>query len=139
MRTTKLTLTLDEAIADVRAVIDEYGADYRYESDSGECMYFELEDPAGKAPSCIVGHVFARHGLKRDDLAVEPRYETHETNRKIDLNEGISVTSLVSNHLLAVDDDTHQFLSNLQANQDSGISWGESFEIALNEVKHNDS
>jgi hypothetical protein len=62
-------ITKEDVIREMRAVVDEYGADYLYESpcDSNTCVYAWKVD--GKiTPSCIVGQVLHRLGLPDDVL-----------------------------------------------------------------------
>jgi hypothetical protein len=53
-------LDVDEVLEDLRAIVAEKGAGYRYRQDGDDriCTYLNQDG----SPSCIVGHVAARRG-----------------------------------------------------------------------------
>jgi hypothetical protein len=116
-----------KVVTDLRAVVATKGPDYVYprggkHGGMGEdCVYFE---PNGE-PSCIIGHVLARHGVTLEDLR-------HDTE---DLNEGSSVAQLIMDGLLRLDGpyerDLRDFLQDVQAFQDRGVPWGPALDFAL--------
>lgn len=114
-----LKLTYEQAKADLEALAAER-PDYVYEAPEKEeedeapiCMYFHEN-----APSCIVGHVMARHGMTQDQLT---SFE----------NAGTAVYGLFANDTLQVDRKTGVMLSRAQAMQDQGSTWGDSVAEAI--------
>jgi hypothetical protein len=114
-----LHLSFDDVMLDIKHTIDEYGEDYVYfapDPNSG-CVYFD-EDT--HKPSCLVGHVLARHGVTFEDLTVQ----NHDTE----------VSALIQEEFLIVDQRTKRLLAGVQARQDNMIPWGEAVRLTLAEV-----
>jgi hypothetical protein len=59
-----IPLTFDQAKAELTDIINEVGPDTVYYSPGDDgCVYFY-----GGQPSCIVGHLLAKHGVTQEDL-----------------------------------------------------------------------
>lgn len=115
-------LTLDDLIADLKAIIAEHGEDYVYKADERAngnplvaCKYFE-----GGQPSCIFGHVFTRHRIDGD--AVETVAMQSE-----DIDAVLAA-------FFETEKETLEFASFVQIHQDAGGTWGEAINSALNEA-----
>jgi len=88
--------------------------DYIYKQPSSVgCSYFDEG-----TPSCIVGHMFAKHGIADSQLPRSLNY------RRIDLLPD-SVPEVVSFDKLAL-----AYVTEVQGNQDTGMPWGESVKVA---------
>lgn len=93
------------------------------------CMYF---DPATGSPSCIIGHVLARHGVTRADLDTVQYQPSPEGMLRYDgINADATVKVLVEAGVLDVDDEAGILLSIAQVAQDAGNTWGKAVEGAL--------
>ena len=105
-----IQLTLDEVVADLRAIVAEKGEGYVYPNYS--CVYFE---PTGE-PSCVVGQVMARHGVSREDLdsiAVRTRW----------LNSSAAVR-LFAEGIIDCEPEVRGLLMRAQDISDSHDMWG---------------
>lgn len=115
---TPITLTYDQAKAELEAIVAEKGADYIYERpvDSQSCVYFHAGEP-----SCIIGHLLARH-----DVRVP---EDQRVNRT-------SVGELAEQYgvLEPADEAARVLLREVQEYQDNGDTWGIALEAALDYV-----
>jgi hypothetical protein len=117
----QLTLTYEETLADLRALVAERGDGYVYTmpDEIGACVYFA---PDG-SPSCIVGGVLARHGWTANDAYEEG------------VNEDTGVSTLTEDRgdgpLLSVDDRTRVLLHVAQVKQDADLPWGEAVALAV--------
>lgn len=129
--TVKISLTFDEAKELLLEAVESNGADYtyqlvsvKYEGWDGKeaiatmCANF---DPETKAPSCIVGHVFAAKGLTLDALG-----STYNLS-------GVD-TIVEEADLLDLDAPTQHLLDRAQVNQDAGIPWGEAVRSAIEDT-----
>ena len=93
-----------------------------YEYDA--CRYFYPNDGGysdSSAPACVVGNWFVFEGLTEDDLAVD----------SWEALEGQGIRKIIEYSHLEMDDDATHFLTNIQTEQDTGLSWGKSFENAV--------
>lgn len=124
MTTSLLTITYDEAKADLLELADER-PDFVYEPPSGVCRYFADDG----SPSCIVGYVFAKHGIQPDQLVKQ------STQRN--LNENAAVGLLRDEGLITCDDATATLLAYAQDEQDNGHSWGPAVIYAIDAAEEN--
>jgi hypothetical protein len=114
------TLTLEQVVADLRQIAhdqpDHVCPYLGSETDrTMTCAYF-----AEGQPSCIVGHILARHGITQDDLGP--------------LNHGADVSDLVMNEIIDIDLWTEDLLLVAQQEQDAGSPWGRAVQEALNRL-----
>jgi hypothetical protein len=72
----------------------------------------------GHEPSCIVGHVLARHGVTPEEV-IEAGLNQH------------AVRSLVGSGLLDIDERTTRLLAEAQEYQDGGSTWGVALDYAI--------
>jgi len=93
-----------------------------YEYDA--CRYFYADDGGGSncnTPACVVGNWFVFEGLTEDDLAVD----------SWEALEGLGVRNLLQESKIDIDPEAVTFLTNIQTEQDTGLSWGKAFENAV--------
>ena len=92
--------------------------------DGDACRYFYADNRGYSqydAPACVVGNWFVFEKFSPEDLG--------ETSW--DGLEGQGVRKIIEHSRFEIDDDALTFLSNMQTYQDTGISWGNSFERAV--------
>jgi hypothetical protein len=92
--------------------------------DHDACRYFYANhrgDSQYDAPACVVGNWFVFEKFTEQELGVGAWDEL----------EGQGVRTLLERSNLEMDDEALNFLSNMQTFQDTGISWGNSFERAV--------
>jgi len=95
-----------------------------YEGDA--CRYFYADDEYGtsdyNAPACVVGNWFVFEKFTPEDLNVKTWEEL----------EGNGVIAILGKtHNIAVDEEAVEFLNNMQTFQDTGVSWGNAFEMSV--------
>jgi len=99
-----------------------------YESDA--CRYFYADDEYGSsdynAPACVIGNWFTYAEFTPEDLNVTNWEEL----------EGQGVRTILERANL-VDDEAREFLNLMQTNQDTGISWGNAYEMAVARLEGN--
>ena len=119
-------LTYEQVLDDLRAIVAERGADYVYPkvtvAREGQCVYF---DPANGAPSCIVGHWFARRDV---DLWDEDYGYDWDVNLEMNVREVFDDCGLPLP--FAIDDRAVTLLMQVQKQQDVGVPWGEALDFA---------
>ena len=94
--------------------IADASPEYIYKSTSADgCVYF-VDDSA----SCIVGKMFAKHGIAADSLT------GLLNSRRIDL------LPAAAPEVVSFDKDALEYASSVQSNQDIGMSWGDSVKDA---------
>jgi hypothetical protein len=103
-------LTKTDLGQDLRAIRSSVPEDYVYQPPDPEdvttCRYFEDD---GK-PSCLIGHILARHGVTKADVG-------HR-------NTGVTVSTLIDEGLIEVDTgEMHTILVGIQNWQDGGMQW----------------
>ena len=118
-----MTITFDEAVARVSAVVSER-PDFIYKTkETGDhaytCVYFEGDG----TPSCLIGVAFAEE-LNEVDV--------------IDGHNDDGIDKIIDNGLLSATDKAKDFLSSVQCNQDAGSSWSISLRAALEGVDEDD-
>lgn len=134
MTTPRLTLTYAQAKADLTEIA-EAAPDRSLPDMGGYCTYFATERLVGGdlkpgEGCCIVGRVLEKHGLTVDDLQIDVDGDHH-----YDLNEGNTVRDLEQYGVLGLDSDALTLLSEAQAIQDTGTSWGDAVRLAIAEVE----
>jgi len=103
--------------------------DAHYESDA--CRYFYADDEYGSsdynAPACVIGNWFTYAEFTPKDLNVTDWEQL----------EGQGVKTIVSKSFIDLDEEAMEFLNLLQTNQDTGISWGNAYEMAVARLEGN--
>jgi hypothetical protein len=92
--------------------------------DGDACRYFYATSDGGSnynAPACVVGNWFKYEGFSPEDLGVETW----------DALEGSGIRALLEKSRIEIDKEAVDFLNNIQTNQDTCLSWGNSFEKAV--------
>lgn len=110
-------LDLKTAIALVRDAIAEKGEDYVYQKVNNTCVY-----SVNGEPSCLVGEVLIRHGVEANWF--------DETSSNSEPAEDVARMA-GADYDFEAPFSTRAFLSNIQASQDEGISWGDALRMAL--------
>ena len=107
---------------------EEYGdepptCDAHYDSDA--CRYFYADPEYGSSnydtPACVVGNWFVFEKFSPEDLNVSSWEEL----------EGNGVRTILEKANLEVSDEAKEFLNYLQTYQDTGVSWGNAFEMSV--------
>lgn len=116
-----ITITLDDAVKHLKAVVEEKGESFVYHPvGSIHCTYVQN----GK-PDCGVGHVLDRMGV---DLV--KNFEDKSANSTA--IRYLPVSSLVEPFELH--EDASKFLQNFQSCQDQHMTWGDSLNDALSQL-----
>ena len=105
-------------------VFDEEPPECTAHFDGDACRYFYANSDGGSnynTPACVVGNWFVFEGFSPEDLGVDTW----------DGLEGTGVRKIIEHSRLEMDDDAINFLNNIQTNQDTTMSWGNSFERAV--------
>lgn len=128
-------VTFEEVTKLLEQAVAEKGADYRYQKTStddsdGVALCFNF-DPKTKQPSCIVGHVYSYIGITAQDLDLRDA-------------DGNGVDFMTANHQevreflelshVTFDQKADNLLYEVQVWQDSGLTWGEAYVQALEDV-----
>jgi len=113
---------------------DEFGDEpplcqNHYEQDA--CRYFYADNEYGSSnydtPACVVGNWFVFEKFSPEDLNVSTWDEL----------EGQGVKTIVEKANLEVSDEAKEFLNYLQTYQDTGVSWGNAYEMAVEKLEGN--
>ena len=100
-----------------------------YEHDA--CRYFYAHQEYGSSnydtPACVVGNWFVFEKFSPEDLNVSSWEEL----------EGQGVRKIIEHSSLDLDDDAIHFLNLLQTYQDTGVSWGNAYEMAVAKLEGN--
>jgi len=113
---------------------DEFGDEpplcqKHYEQDA--CRYFYADNEYGSSnydtPACVVGNWFVFEKFSPEDLNVSTWDEL----------EGQGVKTIVEKANLEVSDEAKEFLNYLQTYQDTGVSWGNAYEMAVAKLEGN--
>jgi len=115
---------------------DSEGWDYepplcREHYDQDACRYFYADEYGTSdynTPACVVGNWFTYAEFTPQDLNVTTWEEL----------EGQGVRTILERAHFDIDEDTFSFLNLLQTHQDTGISWGNAYEMAVAKVEGND-
>ena len=97
--------------------------------DGDACRYFYADEYGSSdynAPACVVGNWFTYAEFTPEDLNVTNWEEL----------EGQGVRTILERANL-VDDEAREFLNLMQTNQDTGISWGNAYEMAVARLEGN--
>ena len=104
--------------------------DVHYEHDA--CRYFYAHQEYGSSdydtPACVVGNWFVFEKFSPEDLNVSSWEEL----------EGNGVRTILEESNLEVSDEAKEFLNYLQTYQDTGVSWGNAYEMAVAKLEGND-
>lgn len=132
-----VTLTYNEAKAELLRLADA-NPDFIYKDPFREtddlCVYF---DPDSRAPSCIVGHVLAAHGVTLDGLNIFALEAQERGDVNVPLTNESSVSALVGAGVIGTkgDDRVRALLQSAQFSQDEGTPWGAAVAGAVNYVE----
>ena len=127
-------LTLARADKLAREVIEEYGADHRYEKRELPgvgvgCLYVWNNEP-----DCIVGKILSRHGAPNQELVRWENigaYEMYPPDGRV-----LSQARRMAGYGL-VTPDAATLLAILQSQQDFGVAWGAAYADAEGDHRHN--
>lgn len=115
-----MILTGMMAVAILRKVVFEKGADYVYPNRGMACVNFE-----NGQPSCIVGHVFAELGITYEQAVRD------EFSGSLNVRESVTLMENSPNQYdWEFDNLAVSVLSRAQAGQDNGNTWGDSLQAA---------
>ena len=92
--------------------------------DGDACRYFYADEKGSSnsnAPACVVGNWFVHNNFTKEDLKI-PTWEHLE---------GQGVNTIVSSSNLDVDEEAKVFLNHMQTYQDTGVSWGDAYELSV--------
>ena len=93
-----------------------------YENDA--CRYFYANEYGSSdydTPACVIGNWFVFEKFSTEDLNVSNWEEL----------EGQGVRKIIEHSSLDLDDDAIQFLNLMQTYQDTGVAWGNAYEMAI--------
>ena len=103
--------------------------DAHYDSDA--CRYFYADPEYGSSnydtPACVVGNWFVFEKFSPEDLNITTWEQL----------EGQGVRTIVEKANLEVSDEAKEFLNLLQTYQDTGVSWGNAYEMAVAKLEGN--
>lgn len=140
-RDVRRDVSYEETKSDVADIIREMGGETSYVKlkirdgvdEPGSCFNVHEREDGTVVPGCIVGQYVVKK------LGVDP----------IDIRDGDGVSGnalkstdsedlanwLVADRAIHLDDESREFLFKIQASQDSGKTWQESFERAVRHVE----
>ena len=106
---------------------DEFGdepptCNTHYEQDA--CRYFYPDEYGSSdynAPACVVGNWFTYAKFTPEDLNIKTWEQL----------EGQGVKTIISKSGLTFEDEAVEFLNLMQTFQDTGVSWGNAYEMAV--------
>lgn len=139
----RITVSLMQAVALIKAVVDRFPSDHQGNSDgSGACVYIDTYDEETGAqgnlhplrrlvPVCIVGQVFADLGILRAMLQSDGYSQFGGCNPNGE--DGMAIFANASAMGVEFSEDAQWFLTNVQSEQDAGTPWPEAFASGLTE------
>ena len=92
--------------------------------DGDACRYFYADEDGSSnldAPACVVGNWFTYAEFTPKDLNVTNWEQL----------EGQGVKSIISKSAIDLDDEAEEFLNYMQTHQDTGVSWGNAYEMSI--------
>ena len=92
--------------------------------DGDACRYFYADEDGSSnldAPACVVGNWFTYAEFTPQDLNVTNWEQL----------EGQGVKSIISKSAIDLDDEAEEFLNYMQTHQDTGVSWGNAYEMSI--------
>jgi len=92
--------------------------------DGDACRYFYADEYGSSdynAPACVVGNWFTYAEFTPKDLNVTNWEQL----------EGQGVKSIISKSAIDLDDEAEEFLNYMQTHQDTGVSWGNAYEMSI--------
>jgi hypothetical protein len=117
----------EDVVLALKRIVAEKGEDYVYKKvitgHDSRCVYFDKEKGQ---PSCLVGHFMYQEGL----LTSAEQFDPFE-----DDNAAQMVRSLVEGGKAYFGQRSEMLLNLVQAQQDSGHTWGNSLEYAIERVE----
>jgi hypothetical protein len=122
-------LSFEEAATQLDLVVRTKGEDHIDQGTTFGYVYFK-----DGGPSCIVGHLLAKHGIEQADLEqYEPPTEDMRRfyGRKRDANKSTGVEKLRRLKIIDVDDTTLEMLSEAQKKNDARLPWRRAFDRAI--------
>lgn len=133
-----ITLTTENVLAALEAAVEEKGADYVYPRELDEygdltedsCLYVK-----NGAPSCLVGHALHSLGVPLEALSA------NEGAGAAALLDYLEIDGFVTFEKGEADEEGYRGLSKVQslvfyaqAKQDTGTPWGESLNVAREQI-----
>ena len=106
-------ITMQQARDLAEMAVMDRGPEYVYSPDGG-CVYYEADGSS----SCMVGYIIDRLGFDRSALD--------------DYTNGSSVVALINGEHVSCDLGVQEYLTKLQASQDSGHCWADAYLEAEN-------
>lgn len=126
------------ALATLRSIVDEFGADHMGTLAYGGCAYVDEHSPADHLKSsCIVGKAFDRWGILRVLLNSGGAcgVNVKSINQAQAGAFGVHLrTELADKFGITFDDEAYWLLKNAQVSQDSSNPWGHAVEHAAQSV-----
>ena len=97
--------------------------------DGDACRYFyEYEGVSDyNAPACVIGNWFTYAEFTPEDLNVKTWEQL----------EGQGVRTIINKSAISLDGHAEEFLNYMQTYQDTGISWGNAYEMAVAKLEGN--
>jgi len=98
--------------------------------DGDACRYFYADEYGSSncdTPACVVGNWFTYAQFTPEDLNAKTWEEL----------EGQGVRKIIEYSSLDLDDEAVEFLNYMQTHQDTGISWGNAYEMAVAKLEGN--
>jgi len=91
--------------------------------DGDACRYFYEDEGVSdyNAPACVVGNWFTYAEFTPEDLNISNWEQL----------EGQGVKTIISKSALTLDEEAVEFLNLMQTFQDTGVSWGNAYEMAV--------
>lgn len=123
-----MKITYEDVLDEVTKIVNEQGRDHVYEKPDGshDCLYFADSG----APSCLVGHWI--HALDNADF--ENAVRQAERTSPFSAQELIDL-AIEYNLDIEYESSAIQFLSEAQAMQDRGETWGDALDYAINRIE----
>ena len=98
--------------------------------DGDACRYFYADNRGYSncdTPACVVGNWFTYAQFTPEDLNAKTWEEL----------EGQGVRKIIEYSSLDLDDEAVEFLNYMQTHQDTGISWGNAYELSIAKLEGN--
>ncbi|HEY6018507.1 MAG TPA: hypothetical protein VIY48_00970 [Candidatus Paceibacterota bacterium] len=124
-----IEITLDSAIAGLRAIVAEVGEDFVYAQKADEAGWKSCLYVHNGAPDCIVGRYLASVGVPLERLAKADDGASRGSIDAFNLMDALNHEGVVQASY-----GVSRFLRDVQERQDVGQAWGEALEIALSRL-----
>lgn len=129
-----INLTVNGVLADLDALVSEFGEDYVYSNASpveqGPTCVYATSRRGVAAPSCIAGHVLVRNGFPIDELVYSNEYTGRFSVGTINEN----LQTMKEQGLIDFEEGVSAVLREAQIHQDTDRPWGYAVDEARNVV-----